>query len=148
MLEHLRKRNVDESTRPKFPDGSGSPVKRVLHRNRHDRADSKETSDHTHPRLIGLVYVTVGRQQKQIIYPNTLEIFRPNATRHFHDDAQPSVPIEGAPVEQNWYQLNAYDFLENGHLCEPMHPWQVDSYPNCNRFHELDLSHMRMINKG
>ena len=54
------------------------------------------------------------------------------------------------PIEPSWYQPNAAYFMDGVDLeqCEPMADWQLASFVDCNKFHELDLSKMRMINRG
>ncbi|KAL7535575.1 hypothetical protein ACHAXR_006585, partial [Thalassiosira sp. AJA248-18] len=63
-----------------------------------------------------------------------------------------SIPLDSPLIEQNWFTPNANEFYADSYdsnVCEPMHDWQLQSYPNCNSFHELvDPHRMRMINKG
>jgi len=59
---------------------------------------------------------------------------------------------DSSPIDKSWYTPNAYLFLDGSGVdnqrCELMHDWQVGNFVNCNSFHELELSKMRMINKG
>ena len=61
-----------------------------------------------------------------------------------------SMPRDGPSITSSWYEPNADEFIDgyDWNMCEPMAEWQLTSYPNCNSFHELDMPHMRMINKG
>lgn len=88
------------------------------------------------PRIIGL----------QITPQQTLAYRVPYATASFSADAVP----EGYVITPYWYEANAVQFMD-GHdfsKCVPMEKWQLESFVNCNKFHELDLSQMRMINRG
>lgn len=63
-----------------------------------------------------------------------------------------SIPHD-APIinSTSWYEPNAAKYLEkiyNLTDCEPMHEWQLQSYPNCNSFHELDLTALKYITSG
>lgn len=62
-----------------------------------------------------------------------------------------SVPEDAPWISPDWYDSNVpsdvkgyYDLNE----CEPADEDQFRSYPNCNSFHELDLSRLSLINKG
>ena len=61
-----------------------------------------------------------------------------------------SIPFDAPSIDKSWYTPNAYEFVDayDTNVCEPMHEWQTQSYPNCNTFHELNYHNMRMINKG
>ncbi|KAL7515786.1 hypothetical protein ACHAWX_000863 [Stephanocyclus meneghinianus] len=88
------------------------------------------------PRIIGL----------QITPQQTLAYRVPYASASFSADAVP----EGYVIAPYWYEANAVQFMD-GHdfsKCVPMEKWQLESFVNCNKFHELDLSQMRMINRG
>lgn len=68
-------------------------------------------------------------------------------TKEFEQDSIPSNPPKITP---SWFEPNAAYFVDgyNWQICEPMYDWQLQSFPNCNKFHELDLSTMRFINSG
>ena len=70
----------------------------------------------------------------------------PTPSIEFQDETLP----EGYPIEPSWYESNAAYFMDGVDLdqCEPMEEWQLSSFVDCNKFHELDLSKMRMINRG
>ena len=54
-----------------------------------------------------------------------------------------------AQITPKWYEPNAKDYIDyDTDICEPMYDWQLQSYPNCNKAHELDMQHMRVINTG
>jgi len=57
-----------------------------------------------------------------------------------------SVPRHAPQITPSWFQPNALD--TSNKQCEPMYDWQVESFPNCNKFHELDLSTMRYVRSG
>ncbi len=59
-----------------------------------------------------------------------------------------SIPTSGHFIEPSWYTPNAQDLLWEKDRCEVMYPWQLEGFPNCNNFHELDMAHMKMINSG
>ncbi|KAL7537259.1 hypothetical protein ACHAXR_007695 [Thalassiosira sp. AJA248-18] len=69
------------------------------------------------------------------------------ATTNLKEDC---MPTNGPKVQPDWYDPNALDFIDgyDWKVCEPMYDWQSKSYPNCNKFHELDLRSMRVINTG
>jgi hypothetical protein len=52
------------------------------------------------------------------------------------------------PVEPSWYTPNAQNLLRENDRCEVMYQWQLEFFPNCNNFHELDMTHMKMLNSG
>lgn len=64
--------------------------------------------------------------------------------------APSSIPADGHPVHPSWYESNAAHFTDGVDLdkCEPMAEWQLSTYVDCNKFHELDLQKLRMINRG
>eukprot|EP00578_Thalassiosira_sp_NH16_P004699 CAMPEP_0181131732 /NCGR_PEP_ID=MMETSP1071-20121207/30613_1 /TAXON_ID=35127 /ORGANISM="Thalassiosira sp., Strain NH16" /LENGTH=505 /DNA_ID=CAMNT_0023218007 /DNA_START=76 /DNA_END=1590 /DNA_ORIENTATION=+ len=66
---------------------------------------------------------------------------------HFKED---SISSDAPQIEPNWYEPNADEFIDgyDWDVCVPMYDWQLQSFPNCNKFHELDLQHMRVINTG
>jgi len=60
-----------------------------------------------------------------------------------------SMPSEQPQITQDWYSLNAEEFIDGySSNCEPMYDWQLKSYPACNNVHELDLMKMKVINTG
>ena len=69
-----------------------------------------------------------------------------NYTLNFKDT---SVPVNPPEIHPSWYTPNAAEYVGGyGSACEPMYDWQLQSFPNCNKFHELDLSTMRFVNSG
>eukprot|EP00585_Thalassiosira_rotula_P007082 CAMPEP_0196152236 /NCGR_PEP_ID=MMETSP0910-20130528/35143_1 /TAXON_ID=49265 /ORGANISM="Thalassiosira rotula, Strain GSO102" /LENGTH=553 /DNA_ID=CAMNT_0041415781 /DNA_START=8 /DNA_END=1669 /DNA_ORIENTATION=- len=107
--------------------------------------DNKQTSpSRRFPRMIAINYEKKG----SIIHSTTpLKIFLPDQPINFEED---SIPREGPPIHSSWYEPNADEFIDgyDWDVCEPMAEWQLQSYPTCNNFHELDLPKIRMINKG
>ena len=87
------------------------------------------------------------------LYPRTISIDRNlfnrissvPYTKKFEQD---SVPSEPPIITKDWFEPNAAYYNDNSDNCEPMYDWQLESFPNCNKFHELDLSTMRFINSG
>ncbi|KAL7439362.1 hypothetical protein ACHAXM_009614 [Skeletonema potamos] len=67
------------------------------------------------------------------------------ASFHFTES---SMPTSGHSIKPSWYTPNALDFLWGRERCEVMYPWQLEGFPNCNNFHELDMAHMKKINTG
>ena len=62
-----------------------------------------------------------------------------------------SIPEDPPIINSTWYEPNAAKYLEGIYdlqSCQPMHEWQLQSYPNCNSFHELDLTKLRYITSG
>lgn len=55
-------------------------------------------------------------------------------------------------IVPDWYEPNAKEqFVDEAYdlnVCEPMYEWQLESNPNCNMFHELDLSGLMYIASG
>jgi hypothetical protein len=70
------------------------------------------------------------------------------ATNKAFDFTESSMPTSGDFIEPSWYTPNAQDFLRANDRCEVMYQWQLEGFPNCNDFHELDMAHMKMINSG
>ena len=108
-----------------------------------------------HPTMIGYSYhYTEGtKNTKQILHdipqPNIQFLSSQQTSNANSTESIPSLrSSEATPVQSSWYQPNAYDYLPNGHECEPQYQWQVGTNVNCNTFHELNLLQMRMINKG
>ena len=67
-------------------------------------------------------------------------------TKDFEYNSVPSNPPQITP---SWFEPNAAFFVDDyAGFCEPMYDWQLESFPNCNKFHELDLSAMRFVNSG
>ena len=95
------------------------------------------------PRNVILSYSTDGLQSVAPL----LQTMMVNPSTNFVED---SVPTEGPRVQPNWYEPNAYDFVDgyDFDVCVPMNEWQMKSSPNCNAFHEIDLSKLRVINTG
>ena len=60
--------------------------------------------------------------------------------------------IDDPPIiNSTWYEPNAAAYLKDKYdlqVCQPMHDWQLQSFPNCNSFHELDFTKMRYITSG
>jgi hypothetical protein len=88
------------------------------------------------PRIVGLQ-----------ITPNSALVYQISSSRppNNNDDT-----YEYYTIEPSWYEPNAEYFMD-GHdfdKCIPMADWQLESFVDCNKFHELDLSKMRMINRG
>ena len=87
------------------------------------------------------------RQKK--VYPRTFSVAY-NAVLipvpYTRDFEQNSVPHEAPQITPSWFQPNALD--SSNKQCEPMYDWQVQSFPNCNKFHELDLSTMSFVRSG
>ncbi|KAL9181740.1 hypothetical protein ACHAXT_012083 [Thalassiosira profunda] len=67
-----------------------------------------------------------------------------------NDFEEESMPIKGPKVKEDWYEPNADEFIDgyDWSVCEPMYDWQMESFPNCNNFHEMDVHNMRVINTG
>ena len=70
-----------------------------------------------------------------------------NNASSFHF-TESSIPTSGNFVEPSWFTPNAQDLLWENDRCEVMYPWQLEGFPNCNNFHELDMIHMKLINTG
>jgi hypothetical protein len=70
------------------------------------------------------------------------------STNKAFDFTELSMPTSGNFIEPSWYTPNAQDLLQDNEECETMYPWQLEGFPNCNNFHELDMVHMKMINSG
>lgn len=61
-----------------------------------------------------------------------------------------SIPPDAPIITQRWHDLNALDYLDGGHEdeCEPMYKWQLEGFPSCNAFHEINMKELRLINSG
>lgn len=74
----------------------------------------------------------------------------PLTANKFPDFEEESIP-ENAPIpNKDWYEPNA-DWYIDGYdwdVCEPMYDWQMQSFPNCNNFHELDMEKLSYLAKG
>ena len=62
--------------------------------------------------------------------------------------SESSIPTSGHFIEPSWYTPNGQDLLWDNDRCEAMYPWQLGSFQNCNKFHELDMTHLKVINSG
>ena len=91
-----------------------------------DRRIRSVSSSRRHPRRVSLVPLT-GR--KRI---------------HFKMDA---TPLDAPIITQRWYDLNALDYIDDEE-CEPMYEWQLEGFPTCNAFHEINMKELRVINDG
>jgi len=112
-----------------------------IHRVSNNHADRKNGNQphRTHksqPRIIGLHF----QNSKAVSYQISSRAIS------FSEDSTP----EGYVIQPNWYQSNAMHFMD-GHdfnTCIPMEEWQLESFIDCNKFHEIDWKAMRMINHG
>ena len=61
-----------------------------------------------------------------------------------------SVPRDAPRATAAWYAPSAADFSDGDDpdVCEPMHAYQLASFPTCNAFHELNLESLRYVNSG
>ncbi|KAL7550501.1 hypothetical protein ACHAWF_013720 [Thalassiosira exigua] len=60
------------------------------------------------------------------------------------------MPADGPRVQPDWYDPNAEEFVDgyDWDVCVPMYDWQLQSFPSCNSFHELDYSKLHLIGSG
>ncbi len=61
------------------------------------------------------------------------------------------IPDNPPLSNSTWYEPNAAQYQKDIYdlqTCQPMHDWQLQSYTNCNSFHELDLTKLRYITSG
>eukprot|EP00970_Alexandrium_tamarense_P007698 scaffold1468_cov206-Alexandrium_tamarense.AAC.17 len=98
------------------------------------------------PRVIELHYVN---QKLTASPPRIINSASNNNKRNL----ELSIPRQGPnnpPIKPNWHTPNAADFVDgyDFNKCTPMYEWQLQSFMNCNKFHELDLLQLRMINRG
>ena len=60
-----------------------------------------------------------------------------------------SIPTtSGHIIDPSWYTPNAQDLLWENDRCKAMYDWQLQGFPTCNNFHELDMTYMKIINSG
>lgn len=88
------------------------------------------------PRIIGVQ-----------ITPNSVLVYQISSLNHHNLENSNEGYYQ---IQPSWYEPNAVYFMD-GHdfdKCIPMAEWQLESFVDCNKFHELDLSVMRMINRG
>lgn len=86
-----------------------------------------------------------------IAYPNGILTVRPERDPHRDNNMkEDSMPDDPPQITPEWFEPNADEFIDgyDWSVCEPMYDWQLQSFPNCNKFHELDLHEMRVINTG
>jgi len=76
---------------------------------------------------------------------DTTSLATNKASFHFTES---SMPTSGNFIDFSWYTPSAHELLWYNDRCEVMYPWQLEGFPNCNDFHELDMAHMKMINSG
>lgn len=65
-----------------------------------------------------------------------------------HLFAESSIPTSGHFIQPSWYTPNGQDLLWDADRCEVQYPWQLSSFQNCNKFHELDMTKLKVINSG
>jgi len=68
-------------------------------------------------------------------------------TKEFeHNCIPPGSPL----ITSEWFEPNSLELIGGYNLnaCEPAHAWQSKSFPNCNMFHESNLSEMSFIASG
>lgn len=61
-----------------------------------------------------------------------------------------SIPPDAPQIDQSWYTKKAdkKHGYEQPAKCKLIQDWQLSTYPNCNDFHSMSYSFMRLINKG
>jgi hypothetical protein len=105
--------------------------------------EQQERINNPQPRIVGLLQQP---NKPTLVYrlPSTL------LNESSIETIEESIPSDGYIVEESWYSSNAEYFMD-GHdfdKCIPMEKWQLESFVDCNKFHELDLQKLRMINRG
>ena len=111
-----------------------------------DGGDERRTSSFRRaPRSVAIQYAREGGiiSARSLDYDNESE----GTPASFEED---SMPAKGPRVRPSWFEPNAADFVDgvDDEVCVPMYDWQLASYPSCNRFHELDMRALRVINTG
>ena len=61
-----------------------------------------------------------------------------------------SIPSKAPLITPEWYKPNSLELVGGYNLkkCKPKHDWQSKSFPNCNMFHETNLSEMKFLTSG
>mmetsp|Transcript_14398 Transcript_14398/g.29520 ORF Transcript_14398/g.29520 Transcript_14398/m.29520 type:complete len:571 (+) Transcript_14398:215-1927(+) len=102
------------------------------------------------PRVIAIEYSPQG-PLSVIILPQVFEA----ASYNISSLSEPAMPRliddDGlAPPDSSWYLPNALDHIDGYDLeqCEHMYDWQLQSFPDCNKFHEMNWFGLKMINSG
>jgi len=93
--------------------------------------------------------VTISPETTQSFMTKLIQLLSGGSTsKNYHS----SVPSNPPLIVPDWYQPNAEEqFVDEAYdlnVCEPMFQWQLKSNPNCNTFHELDLSELKYIASG
>ena len=61
-----------------------------------------------------------------------------------------SIPSFKPLITPEWFKPNSLELVGGYNLkaCKPKHGWQSRSFPNCNLFHETNLSDMKFLTSG
>ena len=71
-------------------------------------------------------------------------------TKDFERNSIPSFKPRDHIITPEWYKPNSLELVGgyNKNTCKPKHDWQSRSFPNCNLFHETNLSDMKFLTSG
>mmetsp|Transcript_2328 Transcript_2328/g.4154 ORF Transcript_2328/g.4154 Transcript_2328/m.4154 type:complete len:550 (-) Transcript_2328:226-1875(-) len=107
-----------------------------------------------HPRIIAIEYThrTLTGISHLLVNPKVTKQFRfqIGSIPHMHHKQKVQAKVQQQKLShQDWNTTRHIDGDDSSSgKCKPMYDWQLSSFPNCNSFHELDVTQMRMINKG
>ncbi len=104
------------------------------------------------PSLRGVLY-SVDRK-----FPRTINISSQSRSEstiltdvpYTKDFERNSIPSKAPLLMPEWFEPNALELIRgyNRKACKPKHDWQSKSFPNCNMFHETNLSEMKFLTSG
>ena len=118
---------------------SSSPLRRGRHGE--VAGGNSKRNNNQKPRVVAIV----GKEGE--VLPITNAIIPYNLIKISEQDMPDDPPL----IDSTWYEPNAAEYLTDKYdlqVCQPMHEWQLQSFPNCNSFHELDLTKLRYITSG
>ena len=102
------------------------------------------TIEYTHKILTGISHLLLNPKDEKKIR------FEMGNIPHIHRKQRVQADVRQQRLShQDWNTTRHIDGDDSASgRCKPMHDWQLISFPNCNSFHELDVTQMRMINTG
>ena len=131
LLFHLKLQPLTSSGTDSSSSSSSSGNDRILYNAQRGHVRRSATTSAVPPRPRTAVDLKPGEQPPPIV-KRRREI-RNRSSIMMTDDFREQLE------DSHDYDKKARDPLYEGD-CEPMRPWQEQVFPNCNRFHELDIS--------
>ena len=102
------------------------------------------------PSLRSAIYSIERRYPRTVIMNQSEPIIRTDDVPYTKNFDRNSIPSKAPLITSKWFKPNSLELVGGYNLkvCKPMHDWQSKSFPNCNMFHETNLSEMKFLASG